>query len=41
MDLSKKIEDSKLRKIFEKAICLVHIGALVPVQGQKKKLKSN
>ncbi len=38
MDLSKKIEDSKLRKIFEKAICLVHIGALVPVQGQKKNL---
>ena len=39
MDLSKKPENSRLKKIYEKVICLIHIGAFVPVPGKKKKLK--
>ncbi len=39
MDLSKKLDNSKLKKIYENVICLIHIGAFVPAPGQKKKLQ--
>ena len=39
MDLSKNLENSTLKKIYEKVICLIHIGAFVPHAGEKVGLK--